>query len=115
MTAQLPLADLDAAIRAALANTEHGDRPDGGMCHADCCGDGYRCECGLDEKPRAAIRAVLDIHRPVECGNLRHDGGSGLHCALEECETGENPYGHYPCGTVQAIASALGVPQAGKP
>jgi hypothetical protein len=65
------VADLDAAIRAALDNTEHGDRPDGGMCHADCCGDGYVCECGLNEKPRAALRAVLDeveawLHTDIE-------------------------------------------------
>lgn len=57
------MADLDAAIRAALDNTEHGDRPVGGMCHMDCCGDGYRCECGLDERPCAAVRAVLDLVR----------------------------------------------------
>lgn len=93
--------NLDAAIRAALANTEHGDRPDGGMCHADCCGE--PCECGLNEKPRAALLAVLGRHKADEYGDCSA-------CASYD----ENPV-PWPCDTVRDIARELGVPQAGTP
>lgn len=102
---EVAVADLDAAIRAALDNTEHGDRPDGGMCHVDCCGDGYVCECGLDEKPRAALRAILDLRAPE---SEEHD---------DPVDFGLLTDGWWACydEMVRAIASAVGVPQAEKP
>lgn len=80
------MADLDAAIRAALDDTQHGDRPDGGMCHADCCGQ--LCGCGLNERPKAALVAVLDRCNAINSMMV----ASEVRCL---------------------IAEALGVPQAG--
>lgn len=91
------MADLDAAIRAALTNTKHGDRPDGSMCGY---GYGYVCECGLDEKPRAALRAVLD-----RCNRIDTQGQDHIDSVMRVVAY-----------VIRSdIASALGVPQAEKP
>lgn len=105
------MADLDAAIRAALDNAEHGDRPDGGMCHVGCCGDGYVCECGLHEKPRAALRAVLDIHAPF----MRYPDTQPEYVRCSGCSFPNVTSIEWPCATVRVIAAHLGVPQAEKP
>lgn len=51
-----------------------------------------------------AIRAVLDLHQPKQQGTL-----TPWHVRCVECSMQEVTWINYPCPTVQAIATCLGV------
>lgn len=86
------MADLDTAIRARLDE----------FCESDMCA----------EVGKAALLAVLDLHKPRSAGvpTKPHimDCSVCLDVGTEWC----SPVG-YPCETVEAIAKALGVEAAG--
>jgi hypothetical protein len=52
---------------------------------------------------KAAIERARAEHRPVSCGNARHDGGEGLHCAV--CEYDDVEGNIWPCPTIAALAA----------
>lgn len=58
------------------------------------------------EKLRRGLQLVLDQHYPVPCGNVRHEGGNGQHCAV--CEYDDIETGWWPCPTARGAMAALG-------
>lgn len=75
---------------------------DCGGSHESDCGywpPGGTCDCDK-KRLSAAVRAVLDMHKP------RHDGPFGF-VASPYCSCPMLPA--YPCATVRAVADALGV------
>lgn len=85
-----PGSDLDAAIRARLAEWQRFRRQDGAIA------EGY----GYDEMA-AAIEAVLDRHEPNPVADR------APYC--EVCVGGYEGVSEWPCETVRDIAKALGV------
>lgn len=57
--------------------------------------------------PRAALRAVVELHRPVTFWRPYNEPQQCYSCRSDRTDTGTVPW---PCSTVQAIAGQLGLP-----
>lgn len=90
------MSDLETRIRNRLDEIAH---------HINACTSCTTCEAS---DPLHALRAVLDLHRPAECVNIRCPAGSWcVGCDPDGyCDCGAHPY---PCPTIRAVADGLGV------
>ena len=54
----------------------------------------------------SALRAVVELHKPVEVSHNYYDTGFG--CSAPSCHNKYDEPGYYPCETIQAIEKELG-------
>ena len=52
-----------------------------------------------------ALRAVVELHKPVEVSHNYYD--TGLGCSAPSCHNKYDEPGYYPCETIQAIEKEL--------
>ena len=60
-----------------------------------------------DTPTLAALRAVVELHKPVEVSHNYYD--TGLGCSAPSCHDKYDEPGYYPCPTIKAIEKELGV------
>ena len=53
-----------------------------------------------------ALRAVVELHKPVEVSHNYYD--TGLGCSAPSCHNKYDTPGYYPCETIQTIEKELG-------
>ena len=59
----------------------------------------------VNEPAVKALRAVVELHMPVEVSHNYYD--TGLGCSAPSCHNKYDLPGYYPCETIQAIEKEL--------
>jgi len=59
----------------------------------------------VNEPAVKALRAVVELHMPVEVSHNYYD--TGLGCSAPSCHNKYDTPGYYPCETIQAIEKEL--------
>ena len=59
----------------------------------------------VNEPAVKALRAVVELHMPVEVSHNYYD--TGLGCSAPSCHNKYDEPGYYPCETIQAIEKEL--------